>query len=118
MQESNDKGTRLIGILTLAVAVAWFPWCAVGFWLVRSSAGRDLLQSHVLFYSLLSGSAAILLTVLGLLVYYLRYLVSTPRISPGRKALWATALMLAHVVAMPIFFYRHVWLDEIQRRTF
>lgn len=118
MRESKDKITHLIGILTFGVALAWFPWCAVIFWLVRSSAGRDLLQSHVLFYTLLGGSAAILLTVLGLLIYYLRYVASTPRLSPAGKALWATALLLAHVVAMPVFFYRHVWPDEVQRRTF
>jgi len=104
--------TRLIGTLTFAVAAIWFPWCAAIFWLIKSPEGKDLMQSRALFDGVLWGTAAILLTVFGLLAYYLRYLARTPRIAPDKKAFWRTVLVLAHVIAMPIFFYRHVRHDD------
>lgn len=49
------------------------------------------------------------LAVLGLLVFYLVYLFTKTPLPQERKLIWAVALVAGHMVAMPVFWWRHVW---------
>ncbi len=57
------------------------------------------------------------LLALGLWGYCLEWLFRSQTLSPGRKALWATALILGGLVATPLFFWLYVWPAEDESGT-
>jgi hypothetical protein len=48
----------------------------------------------------------------GLLTFYMVYLFRTDRIGQDKKALWAVALFLGNLIAMPVFFVLYIWPDS------
>ena len=47
--------------------------------------------------------------VAGLVLTSLALLENTPRVSPFEKQLWAIAFVIAGPLAIPVFFWTHVW---------
>lgn len=50
-----------------------------------------------------------ILEMLALEVVYIVYLFRTDRVDQDKKALWAVVLFLGNMIAMPIFWYLHIW---------
>jgi hypothetical protein len=44
-------------------------------------------------------------------ILYVVYLFKTDRVPVEQKALWATVIILGHMLAMPVFWYLHVWRE-------
>ena len=61
------------------------------------------------FAPLMLVHSAIVLLVMGLLAFYLWFLFDTDRIAADKKPLWAVVLFLGNVIAMPVFWYIHIW---------
>jgi len=51
-----------------------------------------------------------------LLVIYICYLFQTDRVARDKKPLWAVALFLGNMIAMPVFWYLYVW-RQLPRQT-
>ena len=51
----------------------------------------------------------VMLLIVVLLAFYIVFLFKTDRVKPELKALWAIVLFFGGPVAMPIFWYIHVW---------
>jgi hypothetical protein len=51
---------------------------------------------------------ACMLLLIGLLVFYLRHVLTNSRLRPEDKTLWVVLLVFAGAVSMPIYWYYHV----------
>ena len=54
--------------------------------------------------------ATMLLTV-GLLIVYVVDVFKNDRIAPDKKLLWAVALFMGGIIAMPVYWYLYFWRD-------
>lgn len=54
---------------------------------------------------------ATMVLVLGLMAFYIVHLFQAASVPQDRKVLWAVILFLGNVVAMPVYWYMHVWRD-------
>ena len=61
------------------------------------------------FIGLFAFHLSAMILVLGLLVFYLRHVFSNSALSSEQKMLWAIVLLLGHVVAMPIYWFNHIY---------
>lgn len=50
-----------------------------------------------------------MLEIFVLLVIYIVHVFKTDRVSQDKKALWAVVLFLGNMIAMPIYWYLHIW---------
>jgi hypothetical protein len=101
--------------IVLGLLTAW-PVCYVFlffaytyFWMFAQPPSREMPE----FLGLVA--AVHLLTavlMLGLVAFYIVYLLKTPHVEPGRKAVWAVIILLGHGIGMPIFFLMHIWPDR------
>lgn len=55
---------------------------------------------------------ATVLVTFALAAFYIAFLFRTDRLDSGRKLRWAIALFACNVLAMPVFFWIHVWPDR------
>jgi hypothetical protein len=53
--------------------------------------------------------------MLGLLVFYILHLFRTEEIAQDKKALWAVVLFMGNAIAMPVYWYLHIW-TPLRRR--
>lgn len=44
-----------------------------------------------------------------ILIIYVRYLFKTDRVAQDKKTLWAVILFLGNMIAIPVFWYLHMW---------
>lgn len=49
---------------------------------------------------------------LGLLLFYMIYLLKNNRIQNKKKTLWAVILLLGFVFTMPVFWYLYIWREQ------
>ncbi len=47
--------------------------------------------------------------IVALLIFYIVHLFRTSRVPSDKKALWAVVLLLAHLFAMPVYWYFYIW---------
>lgn len=60
-----------------------------------------------------------MLEIIALLVYYIHHLFKTDAIPQDKKALWAVVLFMGNVIAMPVYWYLHIWkpLERVEDRA-
>ena len=51
----------------------------------------------------------VMLLTFALLAFYIVFLFKTERVKPEQKVLWAVVLFFGGPIAMPIFWFVHVW---------
>ena len=107
LNENMTKGKAII----LAAFTAWpFVVPAIGLLFeatgLISSAAAEPPAAFVVFYALLCFTPIEMLT---LLIFYLGYLLTRPRLSLDWKLVWAAVLVIGHVFTMPVFWYLHIW---------
>src|ERR1039458_7771352 len=54
-----------------------------------------------------------ILWMFALLAFYITYLFKTDRVAQDKKALWAVVLFFGNMIAMPVFWYLHIWHEPI-----
>ena len=102
-----------IAVLALGALTVWafLYFLVFMLFLAGAMASHNLASSPgfiAAFDMVLSLRLSILL-IPALLVFYLAYLYSTGTVPSRKKPLWALALASASVVAMPAFWYVHLW---------
>jgi hypothetical protein len=100
----------IIGVLTVwpFVYIMFFTFAVS--WLTILSEGPSPTGSMPLDFRLLAAThLATILLMFGLIAFYIVFLFKTTRVAPDKKALWAVVLFLGNAVAMPVFFWLHVW---------
>jgi hypothetical protein len=63
----------------------------------------DELVLFSVFYSITP------ICVLALLVFYIGYLFAKSQLPLGKRLVWFAVLVFGHVLAMPLFWYLHIW---------
>ena len=56
-----------------------------------------------------------MLDMFALLIIYIVHLFKTNRVPEDKKALWAVALFLGNLIAMPIYWYLYIWREPGQQ---
>jgi len=108
----------LIGVLTCWPVVYIFLFVAfiatTMFWLSGSPRRLDAHSSGppIAFMVLMAFHLATMLSMFALTTFYIVYLFKTDRVAVEKKALWAVALFMGNMIAMPVFFYFYIWPDE------
>lgn len=72
-------------------------------------AGKSLIFEHFELFFIVHG--LMMLLQFALIAFYIVYLFKTSRVAPGQKALWAIVLFMGGPIAMPIFWYLHIWRE-------
>ena len=75
----------------------------------RSAANESLLVGH--FGTFIAIHLAVMLLMFGLLAFYIVFLFKTPDVRTDMKALWAIVIFMGGPIAMPIFWYLHIWRE-------
>ena len=52
-----------------------------------------------------------ILDIFALLIIYIMHVFKTDRVPEDKKALWAVALFLGNMIAMPIYWYLYIWKE-------
>jgi hypothetical protein len=89
--------------VALLLLTLWIPLYMIGFMFM---IGSMAMVDFDLLWKLHIGTMAA--TVVAMLVYVV-HLFKTRRIDPMKKILWALALWCGAPIAMPIYFFAHVW---------
>ena len=55
--------------------------------------------------------ALTMLEMFGLLAVYMMHVFKTDRIAQDQKVLWAILIFMGNMIAMPIYWYLHIWKD-------
>jgi len=107
-------GKILLGALTLwpfAYMIFFFIFVLSMFTVERVISMDDPLGPGGAFRTVFTLHLLTGLIILGLTVFYIVYVFKTDRVAQEKKALWAVALFLGNVTAMPIFFCLYIWRD-------
>ena len=106
----NRVKAILIGLATcwpflyMSVFVATF---VSSFFSIASKGGESLLGRHfAVFFGL---HILTMLVSLGLMIYFIVHLFRSSSIPNDKKPLWAIILFMGGIVAMPIYWFLHIW---------
>lgn len=89
--------------IALLLVTLWIPLYMIGFMFM---VGSMSMIDFDLLWKLHMGTMAA--TAVATLVYVV-HVFKTPRLTDGKKALWGIALFCGGPIAMPIYFFTHVW---------
>lgn len=73
----------------------------------QSDTAKDSMGSF--FIALFVLHFVTIFWVWGLVAFYIVFLFKTDSVPKDQKALWAVVLFMGNLLAMPIFWYLHVW---------
>jgi hypothetical protein len=89
--------------VALLLLTLWIPLYMIGFMFM---VGSMTLVDFDLLWKLHTGTmAASFITM----IVYIVHLFKTRRVPNDKKALWGLALFCGAPIAMPIYFFAHVW---------
>ncbi|HEX8407951.1 MAG TPA: hypothetical protein VF883_03745 [Thermoanaerobaculia bacterium] len=69
-------------------------------------------RSNVIFDNfgiLMAVHLGVMLLMFALITFYIVFLFKTDRVKTEMKAVWAVAIFMGSIVAMPIFWYLYIW---------
>jgi hypothetical protein len=52
------------------------------------------------------------LLIFGLMAFYLLFVFKSDRVAADSKMMWALVIVFGNIVAMPVFFYLHIWPER------
>jgi len=90
---------------------------ALTVWPVLYLIGFIAAMSYVTpenFDTLFALHVATMLETIGLLVFYIVHLFKTNHVPAANKALWGICLFMGSCVAMPIYWFMHVWPERAE----
>ena len=98
--------------ITVAIFTAWpilymflfmaFVFSSV-FFLPQHSEAQE--QSFFIFPIVFGLHFLTMLSIVGLIAFYVTYIFKTDRVEQDKKALWAVVIFLGNMFAMPVFWY-------------
>ena len=62
-----------------------------------------------LFSLLLVGHVGTMIVTTGLLVFYIVHVFKNSALSDNTRILWTIIILMGNVVAMPVYWYLHIW---------
>ena len=89
--------------IALLLITLWIPLYMVGFMFMVGT--MSMIDFDLLMTLHLGTMAAMAITTL----FYVVHLFKTRSVPDGKKALWGLALFCGGPIAMPIYFFNHVW---------
>jgi hypothetical protein len=89
--------------LVLLALTLWVPIYMV--WFVTMGMGLATVDWDLLF-ALHTGTMAVSAV---LMIVYIVHLFKAPSMDSGKKALWGITLFCGAPIAMPIYFFAHIW---------
>jgi hypothetical protein len=95
-------------VMTLLMPVYLLLFMA-GMFLSVGNEGESLIFRHFAVFFVIHG--LVMLLQFALIAFYIVYLFKAPRVPSDQKALWAVVLFMGGPVAMPIFWYLHIWRE-------
>ena len=101
---------RPLKILLLALTL-WQPLYIVAF-MVMVMTGAP--PSEAGFDTLMMVHMATMVANIALLVLYVVHVFKAQSVASDKRALWGIALFLGAPIAMPIYFFAHVWPEPNQ----
>jgi hypothetical protein len=104
---------RSLKVLLLGLTI-WQPVYIVAFMAIVMMGTVGSLES---LQTLMTVHMATMVASIGLLIFYIVHLFKAPSIPSDKRALWGIALFMGAPIAMPIYFFTHVW-PEKQRDSF
>ena len=96
------KLSKPVKLLVLALTL-WPPLYTLAFIVMMVSFTPAISDTLMVVHG-----ATMLISVL-LLVFYVVHLFKTDHVPADKKTLWAIALFLGSTIAMPIYWFVHVW---------
>jgi hypothetical protein len=87
----------------LLLLTLWVPLYMIGFMFMIGS--MSMIDFDLLWKLHLGTMATMAVTT----VVYIVHLFKTRSVAPEKKALWGIALFCGAPIAMPIYFFTHVW---------
>jgi len=102
------------GVLTLSPFIFMFYFMSV-FMADMPMTPGDFAENKATFDRFFRMGMVFNGSVFLLVASYIVYLFRTEHVPKGKKALWAVALFMGHVISMPIFWFIYVW-SPIQKR--
>ncbi len=108
---SKGKAVALAAFTAWPVLYTVLSWLGPieGMLLTSSSGSGDATRSHAILLIVSLLRLLTMLEVVVLLVIYICHVFKTDRVPQDKKALWAVVLFLGSVIAMPIYWYLHIW---------
>jgi len=107
------KGKAItLGLFSIWPVIYFFFFMAVFFLMVATTAmhqGQAADGLPLFFLIIFPLHIFTMLEIFILLAIYLTYLFKTDVVPADKKALWAVALFLGHMIAMPVFWYIYIW---------
>jgi len=64
---------------------------------------------NALFYIIFPIHLGIMIEIIVLLVIYIKDVFKNENIEESKRALWAIVLFMGNLIAMPIYWYIHIW---------
>jgi hypothetical protein len=102
------KIALLIATLLPLVYMALF-FASFAFAFVSSPRPNVIFDHFALFMAIHMG---VMFLMFALITFYIVYLFRTDRVRNDMKALWAVAIFMGSFVAMPIFWFLHIWPEN------
>ncbi len=90
--------------LAILALTLWPPLYMVAFFAILIAA-----PTTVPFSVLFTLHVATMAVQMGLLVFYLVHLFKSPSVDRDKRTLWGITLFLGAPIAMPIYWFTHVW---------
>jgi hypothetical protein len=75
-----------------------------------SAAGPKLIFDN--FAVFMAVHLAMMLLMIALITFYIVFLFKTDRVRNDMKAVWAVAIFMGSIVAMPVFWFLYIWPGE------
>jgi len=96
---------RPLKLLLFALTV-WLPLYMVAFVaLIMVGAPR----SEAGFQTLMLVHGATMIVEVGLMIFYIVHVFKARTVASDKRALWGIALFCGAPIAMPVYFFAHVW---------
>lgn len=92
--------------LVVLVLTLWVPLYMLGFFALMTS------PTLIAFDTLFALHAFTMLVEMVLLLFYVVHLFKTKHVEAGKKALWGISLFGGGPIAMPIYWFVHLWPDS------
>lgn len=92
--------------LVVLVLTLWVPLYMIGFVALMTA------PTAIAFDTLFAIHAFTMFVEMALLVFYVVHLFKTRHVEAGKKALWGISLFCGGLIAMPIYWFVHLWPDS------
>ncbi|HEY9283512.1 MAG TPA: hypothetical protein VIP46_08665 [Pyrinomonadaceae bacterium] len=110
----TKTGKIALGAATIWPVAYMIILLVVVFGLAFAFAGREMPAPErppVWLLALFALHALTILSVLGLMIFYMIDAFRNERVAQDKKVLWAVMLFFGNLIAMPVYWYLYIWRE-------